>query len=95
MPTPGETRIVEREPWNSIEELCDRYLGGRPSEAVLQLLKSAEQQRPEVRDFVERAFRLMALSKFDHRTLLRGIRAQYFARRVGRHRAPHHPCRSA
>ena len=69
MPTPGETRIVEREPWNSIEELCDRYLGGRPSEAVLQLLKSAEQQRPEVRDFVERAFRLMALSKFDPRDI--------------------------
>lgn len=77
MPTPGETRIVEREPWNSIEELCDRYLGGRPSEAVLQLLKSAEQQRPEVRDFVERAFRLMALSKFDPRDISPAI-ARFF-----------------
>jgi SAM-dependent methyltransferase len=59
------TETPEREPWNKVEELCDRYLGGRPSEAALQVLRNAEQQRPEVRDFVERAFRLMALSKFD------------------------------
>ena len=78
MQTPGQTRTVEREPWNSIEELCDRYLGGgRPSEAVLQLLKSAEQQRPEVRDFVERAFRLMAISKFDPRDISPAI-ARFF-----------------
>ena len=57
--------IPERERWNKIEELCDRYLGGRPSEATLQVLKNAEQQRPEVRDLVQRAFQLMAISKFD------------------------------
>ncbi len=55
--------------WNTIEELCDRHLGARPSDAVLQVLKKAEQQRPEVRDFVERAFRLMGISKFDPRDL--------------------------
>jgi SAM-dependent methyltransferase len=54
-----------RERWNTVEQLCDRYLGGRPSEATLQVLKDVEQQRAEVRDFVERAFRLMAISKFD------------------------------
>jgi SAM-dependent methyltransferase len=61
------TGTPRREGWNKVEELCDRYLGGRPSEAALQVLRNAEQQRPEVRDFLERAFRLMALSKFDAR----------------------------
>ena len=61
------TGTPEREPWNKIEELCDRHLGGRPSQAALEVLRNAEQQRPEVRDFVERAFRLMELSKFDPR----------------------------
>ena len=69
MQTSGGTVTAEPERWNTIEELCDRYLGGRPSEATLQLLRNAEQQRPEVRDFVERAFRLMAISKFDPRDL--------------------------
>src|SRR5580698_6531739 len=64
MQASGATGTPDRERWNKVEELCDRYLGGRPSEAALQVLKKAEQQRPEVRDFVERAFRLMALSKF-------------------------------
>ena len=67
MQASGETGASEREPWNKVEELCDRYLGGRPSEAALQVLRNAEQQRQEVRDFVERAFRLMAISKFDPR----------------------------
>jgi SAM-dependent methyltransferase len=67
MQSSGENAIPEQRRWNKVEELCDRYLGGRPSEAALQVLRSAEQQRPEVRDFVERAFRLMALSKFDPR----------------------------
>ena len=67
MPASGGTGTEERERWSTVEELCDRYLGGRPSEAALQVLKNAEQQRPEVRNFVERAFRLMALSKFDPR----------------------------
>ena len=63
------SRTSERPPWNTVEELCDRHLGGRPSEAVLQLLKKAEHQRPEVRDFIERAFRLMEITKFDPRDL--------------------------
>ena len=65
MPASGGTGTEERKRWNTVEELCDRYLGGRPSDPALQILRGAEQQRPEVRDFVERAFRLMALSKFD------------------------------
>ena len=67
MQASGSTRTPQREPWKKVEELCDRYLGGRPSEAALQVLRNAEQQRPEVRDFVERAFRLMAISKFNPR----------------------------
>jgi hypothetical protein len=67
MQASGGTGTTERERWNTVEELCDRYLGGRPSEAALQVLRNTEQQRPEVRDFVERAFRLMAISKFDPR----------------------------
>jgi hypothetical protein len=73
----GETRTLEPERWNSVEELCDRYLGGRPSEAVLQLLKNAEGQRAEVRNFLERGFRLMALSKFDPRDLSPAV-ARFF-----------------
>ena len=64
--------------WNTAEELCDRYLGGRPSEAALQLLKKVEQQRPEVRDFVERAFRLMAISKSSARDFAPNV-ARFFA----------------
>jgi hypothetical protein len=71
------TGPTERERWNTVEELCVRYLGGQPSDAVLQLLRNAEQQRPEVRDFVERAFRLMALSKFDPRDLAPAV-ARFF-----------------
>jgi SAM-dependent methyltransferase len=59
------TGTGEQRQWNTVEELCDRHLGARPSETTLLLLKDAEQQRPEVRDFLERAFRLMAISKFD------------------------------
>jgi SAM-dependent methyltransferase len=65
MQASGGTGTDQQQRWSSVEELCDRYLGGRPSEAALQGLRSAEQQRPEVRDFVERAFQLMAISKFD------------------------------
>jgi hypothetical protein len=69
--------MPEREPWKIVEELCDRHLGGRPSEAVLQLLKKAEPQRAEVRDFVERAFQLMAITKFDPRDLSPAV-ARFF-----------------
>jgi hypothetical protein len=67
----------EPERW-TVEQLCDLYLGGRPSDPVLQLLKTAEGQRSEVRNFLERAFRLMALSKFDPRDLSPGV-ARFFA----------------
>jgi SAM-dependent methyltransferase len=67
MQASGGTGIPERKRWDKVEELCDRYLGGHPSEAALEVLRNAEQQRPEVRDFVERAFRLMAISKFHPR----------------------------
>ncbi len=77
MEASGETGTAKRERWKTVEELCDRYLGGRPSEAVLQLLKNVEQQRPEVRDFLERAFQLMALSKFDPRDVAPGV-ARFF-----------------
>ena len=65
----GGTGHAKHGQWNTIEELCDRHLSGRPSDTVLQVLKQAEQQRPEVRDFVERAFCLMGISKFDPRDL--------------------------
>jgi len=78
MQTSGGTVTSERQGWNTVEELCDRYLGGQPSEAVLQVLRGVEQQRTEVRDFVERAFRLMSISKFDLRDFAPGA-ARFFA----------------
>jgi hypothetical protein len=66
------------EPWTTVEELCDRYLGGRPSEQALKVLKTVEQQRPEVRDFTERAFRLMSISKCNARDLSPVV-ARFFA----------------
>jgi hypothetical protein len=50
---------------SSIEELCSRYLGGLPSPPVLALMKKVENERSEVRAFVERMFRLMNLYHFD------------------------------
>jgi len=49
----------EREDWTSIEQLCDRYLGGQPSQAIVQFLKPLAGQRPEVKDFARRIIRLM------------------------------------
>jgi hypothetical protein len=49
--------------WTSIEELYDRMFGSRPSALHLTLLKHAENERPEVKDFIERAFRLMVISQ--------------------------------
>ncbi len=48
--------------WHSIEELCDRCLGGQPSPGILQVLKPLAQERPEVRDFVRRALQLTGIS---------------------------------
>jgi hypothetical protein len=55
--------------WTTIEELCDRHLGSRPSPAVLPILKSLEHERQEVRDFIARTFQLMELSRFDVKDL--------------------------
>jgi hypothetical protein len=48
--------------WTSIEDLCDRTLGSRPSALHVAVQKKAENERPEVKEFLERAFRLMAIS---------------------------------
>ena len=73
----SESGAAEMKQWSAVNELCDRYLGGRPAEATLQVLRNAEGQRPEVRDFVERAFRLMARSKFHARDFSPFV-ARYF-----------------
>jgi hypothetical protein len=49
--------------WTSIEELFERTFGARSAAAHFPLLKKTENERPEVKEFVERAFRLMAISK--------------------------------
>jgi SAM-dependent methyltransferase len=54
---------AENAAWTSIEDLFDRTLGSRPSPLHLALMKKAENERPEVKEFIERAFRLMAISK--------------------------------
>lgn len=68
---------AERASWSTVEELCDHYLGGRPAEQTLQVLKAVEKQRLEVREFAERGFRLMALSKLDARDISPAV-AQFF-----------------
>jgi SAM-dependent methyltransferase len=78
MPTADERGAGTAESWATVEELCDRYLGGRPSEQALRVLKTVEEQRPEVREFTERGFRLMAISKFDARDISPVV-AQFFA----------------
>lgn len=42
--------------WNTIEELCDREFGSRPSPSNLATLKKIEGERTEVREFVDRVF---------------------------------------
>ena len=48
--------------WTSIEDLFDRTLGSRPSAHHLAIIKKAENERPEVKEFLERACRLMAIA---------------------------------
>lgn len=48
--------------WTTIEQLCDHVLGGRPAPEILQILKPLAADRDEVRNFVHRAFRLMAIA---------------------------------
>jgi hypothetical protein len=55
------THSAEDTVW-TIEDLLDRTLGGRPSAHHVAMLKKAENERPEVKEFIERAFRLMAIS---------------------------------
>jgi hypothetical protein len=49
--------------WTSIEDLFDRTFGSRPSAQHLAVIKQAENERPEVKEFLERTFRLMAISR--------------------------------
>jgi SAM-dependent methyltransferase len=53
---------AENADWTSIEELFDRTLGSRPSAPHLAIIKKAENERPEVKEFLERALRLMAIA---------------------------------
>jgi hypothetical protein len=55
--TSGETA------WTSIEELFERTFGSRSAADRFPLLKRTENERAEVKEFIERAFRLMAISK--------------------------------
>jgi SAM-dependent methyltransferase len=48
--------------WTSIEDLFDRTLGSRPSAHNLAIIKKAENERPEVKEFIHRALRLMAIA---------------------------------
>ena len=68
MQTSGGTGTAERERWHGRRTV--RPLPGRPPvRSRSSIAQERGSQRPEVRDFVERAFRLMALSKFDPRDL--------------------------
>ncbi len=58
-PTPSATELQD---WTTIEQLCDRYLGGRPAPAVLQILKPLARDRTEVRNFTRRVFQLLGVA---------------------------------
>jgi len=49
--------------WTSIEELFERTFGSRSYADHFPLLKKTENERAEVKEFIERAFRLMATAK--------------------------------
>ena len=57
------TNSAEDAAWTSIEDLFDRTLGSQPSASHLAIIKKAENERPEVKEFLHRAFRLMAIAK--------------------------------
>lgn len=78
MQATGKIESAGPKSWETVEELCDHYLGGRPAQETLQILEGVEKQRPEVREFTERGFRLMAASKFDPRDISPPV-AQFFA----------------
>ena len=52
-----------------IIDLCDRHLGGRPSPDCVAELAALPAERPDVRAFVERMFRLMQHAGFSSRDL--------------------------
>jgi SAM-dependent methyltransferase len=56
------TNSAKKTKWTSIDDLCDQTFGSRPSANHLAMLRKSENERPEVKDFIERAFRLMAIS---------------------------------
>ena len=57
------TSSADNAAWTSIEALFDRTFGSRPPAHHLAILKKAENERAEVKEFIERALRLMAISK--------------------------------
>ena len=56
-------RVDGETAWTSIEELFERTFGDRSYSDHFPLLKKAENQRAEVKEFIERAFRLMGISR--------------------------------
>jgi hypothetical protein len=65
--SPGKESVSAASPagWRTIEELSDYHLGGRPSATALESLRQLERGSAEVRDFTERAFKLMGQWRFD------------------------------
>jgi len=61
----AERQAGRRAEWTSIEELCDQYLNALPSPEAVQLLKSAEGERSEVRAFAERTLWLMKICRLE------------------------------
>ena len=57
------TSSADKAAWTSIEELFDQMFGSQPSPQNLAVLKKSENERAEVKEFIERALRLMAISK--------------------------------
>jgi hypothetical protein len=56
-------RVGGETAWTSIEELFERTFGDRSYSNHFPLLKKTENERAEVKEFIERAFRLMAISR--------------------------------
>jgi hypothetical protein len=57
------TSSADKAAWTFLEELFDQTFGSRPSAQNLAVLKKSENERAEVNEFIERALRLMAISK--------------------------------
>jgi SAM-dependent methyltransferase len=59
--------------WSSIEELFERMFASQPCPHHLAVLKNAENERPEVKAFIERAFRLMVISNWAPANITPGL----------------------